>query len=167
MDELDIFEIIFLVNFVCLYCGYSISEFELCLFLFNNLVGVCGICDGLGICQFFDLFKVVINDELSLFGGVICGWDKCSYYYFQMFQVVVDYYGFSFIVLLGELFDEYRNIVFYGFKGKFISFCYINDCGDIMECKYLFEGIILNMECCYWEMELNMVCEEFFKFLSQ
>lgn len=49
MDDKDVEEIVFFVNFVCLYCGYSISELELCLFLFNNLVGVCFICDGLGI----------------------------------------------------------------------------------------------------------------------
>lgn len=28
MDDKDVEEIVFLVNFVCLYCGYSISEFE-------------------------------------------------------------------------------------------------------------------------------------------
>lgn len=50
MDDKDVEEIIFFVNFVCLYCGYSLSEFEFCLFFFNNFVGVCLICDGLGIC---------------------------------------------------------------------------------------------------------------------
>lgn len=56
--------------------------------------------------------------------------------------------------------------MFYGFKGKLFLFKYINECGDVMECKYLFEGIIFNMECCYCEIELNLVCEELVKYLS-
>lgn len=41
MDDFFSEDMLFLVNFVCLICGYVMGEFELCLFLFNNLVGVC------------------------------------------------------------------------------------------------------------------------------
>ena len=110
---------------------------------------------------------MVTNDELSLSGGAIRGWDKRSYYYFQMLQAVADHYGFSLTVPLGELSDEHRNIVLYGSKGKSISFRYINDRGDIMERKHPFEGIIPNMERRYRETESNTVREELSKFLSQ
>ncbi|MAP20347.1 MAG: excinuclease ABC subunit A, partial [Alteromonadaceae bacterium] len=167
MDEPDTPEIIFSANFACPHCGYSISELEPRLFSFNNPAGACGTCDGLGTRQFFDPFKVVTNDELSLSGGAIRGWDKRSYYYFQMLQAVADHYGFSLTVPLGELSDEHRNIVLYGSKGKSISFRYINDRGDIMERKHPFEGIIPNMERRYRETESNTVREELSKFLSQ
>lgn len=49
MDDEKVEEFLFFVNFVCLICGYSMCELELCLFLFNNLVGVCLICDGFGV----------------------------------------------------------------------------------------------------------------------
>ncbi len=167
MDEPDTPEIIFSANFACPHCGYSISELEPRLFSFNNPAGACGTCDGLGTRQFFDPFKVVTNDELSLSGGAIRGWDKRSYYYFQMLQAVADHYGFSLTVPLGELTDEHRNIVLYGSKGKSISFRYINDRGDVMERKHPFEGIIPNMERRYRETESNTVREELSKFLSQ
>ena len=167
MDEPDTPEIIFSANFACPHCGYSISELEPRLFSFNNPAGACGTCDGLDTRQFFDPFKVVTNDELSLSGGAIRGWDKRSYYYFQMLQAVADHYGFSLTVPLGELSDEHRNIVLYGSKGKSISFRYINDRGDIMERKHPFEGIIPNMERRYRETESNTVREELSKFLSQ
>ena len=35
------------------------------------------------------------NGELSLAGGAIRGWDKRSFYYFQMLKAVADHYGFD------------------------------------------------------------------------
>lgn len=49
MDDFNVEELIFFFFFVCLYCGYLLYELEFCLFLFNNFVGVCLICDGLGV----------------------------------------------------------------------------------------------------------------------
>lgn len=167
MDEPDTPEIIFSANFACPHCGYSISELEPRLFSFNNPAGACGTCDGLGTRQFFDPVKVIVNDELSLSGGAIRGWDKRSYYYFQMLQAVADHYEFSLTVPFGELTQAHQDIVLYGSKGKSINFRYINDRGDVMERKHPFEGIIPNMERRYKETESNTVREELAKFLSQ
>ena len=167
MDDSDAEEIIFSANFACPHCGYSISELEPRLFSFNNPAGACPTCDGLGTRQFFDPARVVGNDELSLSGGAIRGWDKRSYYYFQMLQSVADHYGFDLSVPFGELSDEHKDIVLYGSKGKSIAFKYINERGDVMERKHPFEGVIPNMERRYRETESNAVREELAKYLSQ
>lgn len=167
MDNPDAEEIVFSANFACPHCGYSISELEPRLFSFNNPAGACPTCDGLGNRQFFDPHKVVINDELSLSGGAIRGWDKRSYYYFQMLQAVADHYGFNLAKPYANMSDEHKDIVLYGSKGKSLTFKYINERGDIMERKHPFEGIIPNMERRYRETESNAVREELAKFLSQ
>lgn len=167
MDDKDAEEIVFSANFACPHCGYSLSELEPRLFSFNNPAGACPTCDGLGTRQFFDPARVVGNAELSLSGGAIRGWDKRSYYYFQMLQAVADHYGFSLTAPFEDLEDSHKDIVLYGSKGKSLSFKYINERGDIMERKHPFEGIIPNMERRYRETESNAVREELAKYLSQ
>lgn len=167
MDNPDAEAAVFSANFACTHCGYSLSELEPRLFSFNNPAGACPTCDGLGTRQFFDPSRIINNDELSLSGGVIRGWDKRSYYYFQMLQAVADHYGFDLTKPFAELTKEERDVVLYGSKGKSLKFKYINDRGDIMERKHPFEGVIPNMERRYRETESNAVREELAKYLSQ
>lgn len=167
MDEPDKEELVFSANFACPHCGYSMAELEPRLFSFNNPAGACPACDGLGTRQFFDPARVVTNSELSLAGGAIRGWDKRSYYYFQMLQAVADHYEFDLTVPFEELDKKSQDLVLFGSKGTSIKFKYINDRGDIMERKHPFEGIIPNMERRYRETESNAVREELAKYLSQ
>ncbi|GAB2681095.1 excinuclease ABC subunit UvrA [Aliiglaciecola aliphaticivorans] len=167
MDDLAKDELVFSANFACPHCGYSMAELEPRLFSFNNPAGACPTCDGLGNKQFFDPGKIVSNQELSLSGGAIRGWDKRSYYYFQMLQAVADHYGFSLTVPFEELDSKHKDVILFGSKGTAIKFKYINDRGDIMERKHPFEGIIPNMDRRYKETESNAVREELSKYLSQ
>jgi excinuclease ABC subunit A len=166
MDEPEQQELVFSANFACPHCGYSIAELEPRLFSFNNPAGACPVCDGLGTRQYFDPARVVSNPELSLAGGAIRGWDKRSYYYFQMLQAVADHYKFDLTVPFEELSQQAQNTVLQGSKGKSLTFKYINDRGDVMERKHPFEGIIPNMERRYRETESNAVREELSKYLS-
>lgn len=159
-------EIIFSANFACPHCGYSITELEPRIFSFNNPAGACQTCDGLGTRQFFDPHRVIGNEELSLSGGAIRGWDKRSYYYFQMLMSVADHYGFDLTQPFQALDKKAQDIVLQGSKGESIKFRYINERGDIMERKHPFEGIIPNMERRYKETESNTVREELGKYLS-
>jgi excinuclease ABC subunit A len=167
MDEPDKLEVVFSSNFACPHCGYSMAELEPRLFSFNNPAGACQSCDGLGIRQYFDPHRIIANDEISLSGGAIRGWDKRSYYYFQMLQAVADHYNFDLTVPFAELDEQAKDIVLNGSKGTSLKFKYKNDRGDIMERKHPFEGIIPNMERRYKETESNAVRDELSKYLSQ
>ena len=76
MDDADATEITFSSKFACPQCGYSLSELEPRLFSFNNPVGACPGCDGLGVQQTFDPRRVVAHPHLSLAGGAVRGWDR-------------------------------------------------------------------------------------------
>lgn len=166
MDAPSQAPMVFSANFACHQCGYSITELEPRIFSFNNPAGACPTCDGLGIRQFFDPSKVVINDELSLAGGAIRGWDKRSYYYYQMLQSVAEHYQFSLTAPFKKLSKKHRDIVLYGSKTTAIKFKYINERGDVMSRKHPFEGVIHNMERRYRDTESNAVRDELARYLS-
>ncbi|MFQ3207837.1 MAG: excinuclease ABC subunit A [Glaciecola sp.] len=165
-DEKHKDEIVLSANFACPHCGYSITELEPRIFSFNNPAGACQTCDGLGTKQFFDPHRVVGNTEISLSGGAIRGWDKRSYYYFQMLQSVAEHYNFNLNTPFEKLDEQSKDIVLFGSKGTSIKFKYINERGDIMERKHPFEGIIPNMERRFRETESNTVREELGKYMS-
>ncbi|MCY7297181.1 excinuclease ABC subunit UvrA [Alteromonas sp. a30] len=159
-------EMVFSANFACPHCGYSIAELEPRLFSFNNPAGACQTCDGLGIKQFFDPARIITNDELSLSGGVIKGWDKRSFFYYQMLMSVAEHYGFDLNAPFKDLDKKAQDVVLNGSKGQAIKFKYKNDRGDVMERKHPFEGILPNMERRYRETESNSVREELAKYLN-
>ncbi|WP_416307174.1 excinuclease ABC subunit UvrA [Neptunicella sp. SCSIO 80796] len=167
MDEPQKDEMVFSSNFACPHCGYSMTELEPRLFSFNNPAGACQSCDGLGTSQFFDPQRIITNDELSLSGGAIRGWDKRSFYYFQMLQAVAEHYQFDLSQPFAQMDKKAQDLVLFGSKGTSIKFKYINDRGDVIERKHPFEGIIPNMQRRYKETESNAVRDELAKYLSQ
>ncbi len=166
MDEPDREELLFSANFACPHCGYSMQELEPRLFSFNNPAGACHTCDGLGIEQFFDSSRVIANEELSLAGGAVRGWDKRNFYYFQMLQALAEHFQFDVDKPFNSLSKEAQKVVLYGSGKQEIEFKYMNDRGDIVVRKHPFEGIINNMQRRYKETESNAVREELSKYLN-
>ena len=62
---------LFSSKFACPHCDYAIPELEPRLFSFNNPMGACPDCDGLGHKSFFDPQKVVALPQLSLAAGAM------------------------------------------------------------------------------------------------
>ncbi|NRA69576.1 MAG: excinuclease ABC subunit UvrA [Gammaproteobacteria bacterium] len=168
MDQDDTLDpILFSANFACTHCGYSMAELEPRLFSFNNPAGACSSCDGLGIKQFFDPQRLIANDEISLAGGAIRGWDRRNFYYFQMLTALSQHYGFDLEAPYASLTQAHKDIVLYGSGNKSLEFKYMNDRGDVVIRNHPFEGIINNMDRRYHETESNSVREELAKYLNQ
>ncbi|MBE8167700.1 MAG: excinuclease ABC subunit UvrA [Shewanella sp.] len=158
--------LVFSANFACPQCGYSMAELEPRIFSFNNPAGACGSCDGLGVQQFFDPERVVINGDLSLAGGAIRGWDRRNFYYFQMLSSLAAHYEFDVEQPFDTLDEQLKKIVFYGSGKQKINFKYMNDKGDLVQRTHPFEGILNNMDRRYRETESNSVREELAKFIN-
>ena len=166
VDEKESAELVFSDRFACNICGYSLTELEPRLFSFNNPSGACSGCDGLGVKQFFDPDRVVVNSDLSLAGGAIRGWDRKTTYYYQMIQSLADHYKFDIEKPFNELSEKLRNIVLYGSGKEKIEFHYANSRGMKVQQKHRFEGVIPNLDRRYRETESNAVREELMRFLN-
>ena len=166
MDDDGQEEITFSDRFACNICGYSLSELEPRLFSFNNPSGACPTCDGLGVKQFFDPERVVVNPELSLAGGAIRGWDRKTTYYYQMVKSLAEHYGFDIETPFAELSQKLQDIVLNGSGGEKINFFYENSRGMQIKKLHRFEGVLPNLERRFRETESNAVREELAKFLN-
>lgn len=159
-------EQIFSANFACPHCGYSMRELEPRLFSFNNPVGACPTCDGLGVQQYFDPDRVIQDANLSLAQGAIRGWDQKNFYYFQMLTALAEHYDFDVHTPFNKLSKKIQEIILHGSGRTEIEFKYINDRGDIRLKKHPFEGILHNLERRYRDTESNSVREELAKYIS-
>ena len=159
-------ELVFSANFSCPVCGYSIEELEPRLFSFNNPVGACRTCDGLGVEQYFDPAKVVAHPELSLAGGAIRGWDRRNAYYFQMLKSLGSHYDFDIETPWEELPQKTRDVILKGSGSENIEFTYFSDSGRNVTKNHPFEGILHNMKRRFRETESNAVRDELTRYIS-
>jgi len=166
MDDADAEELIFSDRFACNICGYSLTELEPRLFSFNNPSGACPGCDGLGVKQYFDPERVVVNADLPLAGGAIRGWDRKTTYYYQMIQSLAAHYDFDLETPFNNLSKKLRDIVLFGSGGEKIEFYYENSRGMQIKKRHRFEGVIPNLERRFRETESGAVREELTKFLN-
>jgi excinuclease ABC subunit A len=166
MDDTDEEELIFSDRFACNICGYSLTELEPRLFSFNNPSGACPGCDGLGVKQYFDPERVVVNEDLPLAGGAIRGWDRKTTYYYQMIQSLAAHYEFDLETPFKQLGKKLRDIVLFGSGGEKIEFYYENSRGMQVKKRHRFEGVIPNLERRFRETESGAVREELAKFLN-
>uniref|UniRef100_UPI0035AE3D14 excinuclease ABC subunit UvrA n=1 Tax=Niveibacterium sp. TaxID=2017444 RepID=UPI0035AE3D14 len=159
-------EHLFSARFACPVCSYAIAELEPRLFSFNNPVGACPKCDGLGSVEFFDPTRVVAFPHLSLASGAIRGWDRRNQFYFQMLQSLATHYGFDIDATFEELPAEMQQIVLYGSGKTKIAFKYLSESGRNVTKEHSFEGIVPNLERRYRETDSIAVREELAKYRS-
>jgi excinuclease ABC subunit A len=167
MDTADSADLVFSSKFACKRCGYNLSGLEPQLFSFNNPLGACPTCDGLGVQQFFDPASVVTHPALSLAGGAVRGWDRRNPYYFQMIQSLAKHYGFDIESPFETLPDAIQKAILYGSNDQTITFTYTSEDGRVRTHTHPFEGVIPNMQRRYRETESTMVREELARYLTE
>ncbi|HEY4351000.1 MAG TPA: excinuclease ABC subunit UvrA, partial [Paraburkholderia sp.] len=157
-------EHLFSSKFACPICSYSLQELEPRLFSFNNPMGACPECDGLGQITFFDPKRVVAHPSLSLAAGAVKGWDRRNQFYFQMLQSLAAFYEFDIDAPFEDLPEKIRKVLLYGSGKQTIPFSYINERGRTSVREHVFEGIIPNLERRYRETDSVAVREELAKY---
>ena len=165
-DDVDGEDLVFSSRFACPQCGYSISELEPRLFSFNNPVGACKECDGLGVKQYFDADLVVTDPGLSVADGAVRGWDRHNVYYFHLLKSLARHYDFDVETPFRRLRRKQREAILLGSGRERIDFSYVNDRGDTIHRRHTFEGVIPNMERRYRETESAAVRESLQKYLT-
>jgi excinuclease ABC subunit A len=157
-------EHVFSSKFACPICSYSLPELEPRLFSFNNPMGACPDCDGLGQITFFDPKRVVAYPSISLAAGAVKGWDRRNQFYFQMLQSLAAYYEFDIETPFEDLPEKIKKLILFGSGKETIPFSYINERGRATVREHVFEGIIPNLERRYRETDSAAVREELAKY---
>jgi excinuclease ABC subunit A len=157
-------ETLFSSKFSCPKCDYALAELEPRLFSFNNPMGACPKCDGLGEVEFFDARRVVAHPNLSLASGAIKGWDRRNHFYYSMLASLAGHFGFD-VEAPWEMLDEAtQQLILYGSGKEKIAFRYLTERGRGQVREHAFEGVIPNLERRLRETESTVVREELAKF---
>jgi excinuclease ABC subunit A len=159
-------EHLFSAKFSCPVCSYSLSELEPRLFSFNNPMGACPECDGLGQITFFEPKRVVAFPHLSLASGAIKGWDRRNQFYFQILEGLAKHYDFDLEVPFEQLSSHIQDIILSGSGKEKILFSYLDGSGSKNRREHSFEGVIPSLKRRYKETDSLTVREELAKYLN-
>ena len=150
-------EMMFSRNYACEDCGISMEELSPRMFSFNNPLGACPRCSGIGLLKRVDPSLVLISDELSVLEGAfsVSGWrapDKEGSMANAVFRGLAKKYNFSLNTPVKNLPQEIIDIILYGTGSDEIE---IEHMGKRGLSKYMtvFEGIVTNLQRRYDETD--------------
>ena len=161
--------ILYSANYSCPESGFTIEEIEPRLFSFNNPVGACQHCDGLGTEYFIDRDLVIPNKEISIRDGAIAPWSRTSSpspYYLQTLMALSEHFNFSIDCKWSALPDKFQKIILDGSENEKITFNY-DDGSRTFKTTKPFEGILNNLKRRYLETDSNWMREEIEKYQSK
>ena len=143
-------ENIFSQNYACDDCGISMEELSPRMFSFNNPLGACSKCSGIGLLKRVDPSLVLISDELSVLEGAfsVSGWrapDKEDSMANATFRGLAKKYNFSLNTPVKNLPEEIVDIILFGTGEEEIEIEYTGKRG-LSRYKTRFEGLVNNLQ---------------------
>lgn len=153
-------------RYACPICSHSLTELEPRLFSFNNPVGACSRCDGLGQVAVFDPQRVVALPELSLANGAIRGWDTRNAFTHTLLNSLALHYEFDLQTPFQDLDERVQQIILYGSGAEELDFLYLNEQGRTTVKRHAFEGVLPNLERRWRETDSAPLREELSKLRS-
>lgn len=130
-------------NFACSDCGISLPEIEPRLFSFNNPMGACPACTGLGMNMELDKSLIIPDGSKTFSEGVIAALStNQEAYHMKQLAAVLSYYGYSLDTVWNDLPKDMQEILWYGSGEQKFSFMYENLQGEVKKHTTPFEGII-------------------------
>mgnify|MGYP002532402352 CR=1 FL=1 len=130
-------------NFACSDCGISLPEIEPRLFSFNNPMGACPACTGLGMNMELDKSLIIPDGSKTFAEGVIAALStNQEAYHMKQLAAVLTHYGYSLDTVWNDLPKDMQEILWYGNGEQKFSFMYENLQGEVKKHTTPFEGII-------------------------
>lgn len=168
-------ELHFSENYACDEHGVSLPELTPTLFSFNNPLGACPDCSGIGRFMKVNPALIIEDDSLSINEGVFrcSGWNtKGSGSYSRgsiarmYFEGLARHFGFSLDTPFKDLTEEQRNAVLFGTGGEKIDFYKLPEWGgDIY--RSAFEGVVNNLERRFRETTSDYAKNEIESYMSE
>ncbi len=169
VDVIDGEEMLFSQNYSCPEHEISIDELAPRMFSFNNPIGACEKCTGLGTFLKVDPDLIIPNKSLSIREGAI----RASGWYYgdggtiaQMYyEGLAKHYGFSLDVPVSKLTPEQLDKILYGTNGEAIEITRKNEYGEGTY-RAPFEGVINNIERRFRETQSSFIKDELSGYMS-
>ena len=160
-------EVFFSQKNACPDCGISVPELQPRLFSFNNPLGACPSCSGLGFRQEYDPALIIPDWSLSFDEGGILPYNPDSAWNRARFEALAGKYGFSLSEPLSKLTKKQRDVIFEGSGEEAIQWTYVNRDGSHRS-KYSqpWPGIIADMKRRYNESFSNAQKENLERYMS-
>ncbi|NLB34123.1 MAG: excinuclease ABC subunit UvrA [Tissierellia bacterium] len=140
-------ELLMSTKFACTDCGIGFGEISPRMFSFNNPIGACSTCNGLGVKREIDLDLVIPDYSKTISERAIApfGAEEEGYYY-QMFAGIAKYHGFDINKPLSEAPKEFIDEVLYGTKGREVTVNFVSKFQGPREYVRDFEGVVNNLQ---------------------
>ncbi|MDR2808649.1 MAG: excinuclease ABC subunit UvrA [Spirochaetaceae bacterium] len=166
-EDGDCTEHFFSQNNACPECGISIPELQPRLFSFNNPLGACPECSGLGAKMEFDPALLIPDPSLSFNEGGIVPYNPESSWHRSRFESLANHYKFSLDTPFADLPKQYQEAILYGSDER-IDVHYENrDKTGHFEYTTRFHGIVADLKRRYKETQSQGVKDFLERFMSQ
>ena len=144
----------FSTSLACPEHGVSIDELEPRMFSFNNPLGACPECKGLGFIQSVDADLLIPDQSISIMdkalGNAFATMEFTSYYW-QVIRALADKYGADVTLPFKKLPKKFRQVLLYGTGEEKLVYDYTNRAGMVQHRSHTYEGLIPNLERRYQE----------------
>lgn len=143
-------ELRFSTNYACEDCGISLDELTPRMFSFNNPLGACPVCSGIGMLKRVDPSLVLVSDELTIEEGAfsVSGWraaDKDDSVAHAVYSALAEKYGFGLNVPVKKLPRRIVDIILFGTGDEEIEIRHRGKTG-VRVYKTRFEGLVNNLQ---------------------
>lgn len=142
-------ELLFSQNYACPDCGISFEELTPRMFSFNNPIGACPACTGIGYLMKMDEDLIIPDKSKTLYDGVkafgastMKKGDTMAKMYFES---IARHYGVDIKVPIKKLPRDFLNKILYGTGKEEIDFEYTSAAGT-RKYRAPFEGVIPTLE---------------------
>ena len=159
----------FSTSLACPEHGVSIEELEPRMFSFNNPMGACPECNGLGFIQQVDPDLLIPDQSLSIMDKAlrnVFSTMEFTSYYWQVIRALADMYGVDLSTPYGKLPKKFRDILLYGTGDKQLEYDYTNRAGYVQHRRHSFEGLATNLERRYRETNSQWIKEKIEAYMS-
>lgn len=147
-------ERIFSTVLACPDHGISIEELEPRMFSFNNPMGACPVCKGLGFVQQVDPDLLIPDQDKSIEENCLKNFLKTmehTGYYWQVIGALAEKCNADISMPFKDLPKKFRQELLYGTGNEKLVYEYTNRSGFTQHRKHTFEGLIPNLERRYVE----------------
>jgi len=169
IDVIDGEEMTFSQNYACDDCGISMEELSPRMFSFNNPLGACPVCLGIGSMMKVDPELIIFPEKTFAEGGIhASGWyskpGQTESIARMYYAALGKKYGFDEKTKLKDLSKEALDALLYGTKGEKLEL-FLNRSYGSSHYFAAFEGIIPNLERRYMETNSEMMKQEIEKLM--